>query len=71
MTEKTHRVPSLTVEHVSANHNVSVQAANHAVARTGPEAGILEEITGRSYNRVFQGARRVGHTLRPSPTPTR
>jgi Fic family protein len=53
VTEKLIEFPTLTVKHVAETHGVSIQAANHAVARLA-EAGILEEITGRSYNRVFQ-----------------
>lgn len=70
VTEKLIEFPSLTVKHVSATHNVSVQAANHAVARLA-EAGILEEVTGRSYNRVFQAPAVLDILFRPSPTPTR
>ena len=70
MTEKLIEFPSLTVKHVSATHNVSVQAANNAVARL-TEAGSLEEVTGRSYNRVFQAPAVLDILFRPSPTPTR
>ena len=70
VTEKLIEFPSLTVKHVSATHSVSVQAANHAVARL-TEAGILEEVTGRSYNRVFQAPAVLDILFRPVPTPTR
>ena len=70
VTEKLIEFPSLTVKHVSATHSVSVQAANHAVARL-TEAGILEEVTGRSYNRVFQAPAVLDILFRPAPKPTR
>ena len=70
VTEKLIEFPSLTVKHVATTHNVSVQAANHAVARLSA-AGILEEVTGRSYNRVFQAPAVLDILFRPSPMPTR
>ena len=47
--------PSVTVKAVAVAHNVSVQAANNAVTRLH-QIGIVEEVTGRSYNRIFQAA---------------
>lgn len=70
VTEKLIEFPSLTVKHVAATHNVSVQAANHAVARL-TEAGVLEEVTGRSYNRVFQAPEVLNILFRPAPAPGR
>jgi len=45
--------PSLNVKTVAEAYGVSNQAANTAVARL-VEAGVLEEVTGSNYNRVFQ-----------------
>jgi Fic family protein len=52
VTEKLIEFPSLSVKHISDAHGVSPQAANNAVNRL-VELGVLEEVTGRSYNRVF------------------
>ena len=68
VTEKLIEYPSLTVKHVSETHHVSIQAANSAVARL-TELGVLEEITGRSYNRVFQAPAVFDLLFRP-PTST-
>jgi Fic family protein len=46
-------LPSVTVKAVAETHHVSNQAANNAVARLA-DLRVLEEVTGRSYNRVFQ-----------------
>jgi Fic family protein len=67
VTEKLIGFPSLTVKHVAESHGVSIQAANSAVARLS-ELGVLEETTGRSYNRVFQ-APAVFDILFRSPAP--
>ena len=67
VTEKLIEFPSLTVKHVAESHGVSIQAANSAVARLS-ELGVLEETTGRSYNRVFQ-APAVFDILFRSPAP--
>lgn len=69
VTEKLIEYPSLTVKHVAATHGVSIQAANNAVARL-TAAGILEEVTGRSYNRMFQAPAVLDILFRPGPTPT-
>ena len=53
ITAKLIEFPSLTVKAEADTHGVSVQAANNAVARL-EEFGVLEEVTGKSYNRVFQ-----------------
>ena len=45
--------PSLNVKAVAEAYGVSNQAANTAVARL-VDAGVLEEVTGSNYNRVFQ-----------------
>lgn len=52
-TEKLIEQPVITVKDVAETHDVSSQAANSAVARL-VEAGVLREISGKSYNRVFQ-----------------
>lgn len=52
VTEKLIEFPSLTVKHISEAHDVSPQAANNAVNRL-VDLGVLEEVTGRTYNRVF------------------
>lgn len=52
VTEKLIEFPSLTVKHISEAHGVSPQAANNAANRL-VQLGVLEEVTGRSYNRVF------------------
>ena len=69
VTEKLIEYPSLTVKHVAATHGVSIQAANNAVARL-TAAGILEEVTGRSYNRMFQAPAVLDILFRPGPTRT-
>jgi hypothetical protein len=69
VTEKLIEYPSLTVKHVAATHGVSIQAANNAVARL-TTAGILEEVTGRSYNRMFQAPAVLDILFRPGPVPT-
>jgi cell filamentation protein, protein adenylyltransferase len=66
VTEKLIEYPSLTVRHIAESHRVSTQAANSAVARL-VEFGILEEVTGRSYNRVFQAPAVFDILFRPSP----
>ncbi|WP_020378384.1 Fic family protein [Candidatus Microthrix parvicella] len=53
VTEKLIEFPTLTVKHISKAHGVSPQAANNAAHRL-MQLGVLEEVTGRSYNRVFQ-----------------
>lgn len=53
ITERLIEYPTLTVKHVAEAHEVSIQAANSAVGRLA-SLGILEEITGRTYKRVFQ-----------------
>ena len=45
--------PLVTVKYISQRHDVSNQAANAAVKRL-VEAGVVREISGKSYNRVFQ-----------------
>jgi Fic family protein len=52
VTEKLIEHPTITVKHVADVHGVSVQAANSAVTRL-VEFGVVSEITGRNYNRVF------------------
>lgn len=42
----------MTVKNIAESHNVSAQAANNAVTRL-VDLGVLSEITGRNYNRVF------------------
>lgn len=44
--------PTVTVKNIADSHDVSAQAANNAVTRL-VDLGVLAEITGRSYNRVF------------------
>jgi len=63
--EKLIEFPSLTVKHVAETHKVSIQAANNAVSRL-VDAGVLEEITGRSYNRVFQAPGVLEILFRPT-----
>ena len=65
VTEKLIEYPSLTVKHVSETHRVSIQAANNAVARL-TELGVLEETTGRSYNRGFQAPAVFDILFRPT-----
>ncbi|MCP4306395.1 MAG: Fic family protein [bacterium] len=57
--------PSLTVKAEADAHNVSVQAANNAVSRL-VEFGVLEEVTGKSYNRVFQAPAVLQILFRPT-----
>lgn len=45
-------LPVVTVPNVSSRYDVSFQAANKAVARL-VASGLLEEVTGRTYGRVF------------------
>ncbi len=52
VTEKLIEHPTVTVKNIADSHNVSAQAANSAVARL-VDVGVLSEITGRNYNRVF------------------
>jgi len=44
--------PIFTVQSVSDRHNVTFPTANRAVARL-QEAGLVSEITGRNYARMF------------------
>ncbi len=67
VTEKLIEFPSLTVKHISETHGVSSQAANNAVNRL-VDLGVLEEVTGRSYNRVFH-ATAVFNILFRTPDP--
>lgn len=55
VTEKLIEFPSLSVKHISEAHGVSPQAANNAVNRL-VELGVIEEVTGRTYNRVFHAS---------------
>lgn len=57
--------PSVTVKAVAEAHHVTNQAANSAVARL-VELGVLEEVTGRSYNRVFQAPAVLDILFRPT-----
>lgn len=57
--------PSVTVKLVADTHPVSVQAANNAVNRL-LDMGVLEEVTGKSYNRVFQAPGIFEILFRPS-----
>ncbi len=68
VTERLIEYPSITVKHVAAAHGVSKQAANVAVARL-VDAGILSEVTGRNYSRVFQAPDVLEILFRPGPTP--
>lgn len=68
VTERLIEYPSITVKHVAATHGVSNQAANVAVGRL-VDAGILGEVTGRNYNRVFQAPEVLDILFRPGPTP--
>lgn len=52
VTEKLIEYPTVTVKSIAVSHNVSAQAANNAVTRL-VDLGVLNEITGRNYNRVF------------------
>lgn len=52
VTEKLIEHPTVTVKNIADSHDVSAQAANNAVTRL-VDLGVLDEITGRSYNRVF------------------
>lgn len=52
VTEKLIEHPTVTVKNIADSHHVSAQAANNAVTRL-VGLGVLSEITGRSYNRVF------------------
>jgi Fic family protein len=52
VTEKLIEYPTVTVKNIAESHDVSAQAANNAVARL-VDLGVLSEITGRNYNRVF------------------
>lgn len=62
--------PSLTVKFVAGEHGVSNQAANNAVRRL-VESGVIEEMTGRSYNRVFQAPVVLEILFRPTrPDPS-
>ncbi len=45
---------------------MSLQAANRGIGRL-VEEGILEEITGRSYDRVFQAPAVMDILFRPTP----
>lgn len=58
-------LPSVTARAVARNHEVSAQAANNAVNRLA-ELGVLEESTGRSYNRVFRAPEVFDILFRPS-----
>lgn len=49
---------------------MSNQTANNAVARL-VDAGILGEVTGRNYNRIFQAPAVLDIIFRPAPTPSR
>lgn len=61
--------PSLTVKFVAGAHGVSNQAANNAVRRL--VLGVIEEMTGRSYNRVFQAPVVLEILFRPTrPDPS-
>lgn len=53
VTAKLIEFPTVTVRSVAQVHHVSNQAANGAVNRL-VQLGVLEEATGRNYNRVFQ-----------------
>jgi Fic family protein len=66
VTEKLIEFPSLTVKHVAMTNGVSIQAANNAVSRL-TTMGILEETTGRAYNRVFQAPAVLDILFRPAP----
>lgn len=57
--------PSVTVKAVAEAHQVTNQAANSAVARL-TDLGVLEEVTGRSYNRVFQAPAVLDILFRPA-----
>jgi len=57
--------PSVTVKAVAEAHQVTNQAANNAVARL-TDLGVLEEVTGRSYNRVFQAPAVLDILFRPA-----
>jgi Fic family protein len=65
VTAKLIELPSVTVKAVSEAHKVTNQAANSAVTRLA-QLGILEEVTGRSYNRVFQAPAVLDILFRPS-----
>lgn len=47
--------PSVTVKSIASKHQVSVQAANHAVNRL-VELRIIREVTGKQYARIFEAA---------------
>jgi Fic family protein len=57
--------PSVTVKAVAEANDVSNQAANNAVGRL-VDLAILEEVTGRSYNRVFQAPAVLEILFRPT-----
>ncbi|HEX4902424.1 MAG TPA: helix-turn-helix domain-containing protein [Acidimicrobiales bacterium] len=65
MTAKLIEHPSVTVKAVAEAHQVTNQAANSAVARL-TDLGVLEEVTGRSYNRVFQAPAVLDILFRPA-----
>jgi Fic family protein len=65
ITAKLIEFPSLTVKAEADAHSVSVQAANNAVSRL-VEFGVLEEVTGKSYNRVFQAPAVLQILFRPT-----
>jgi len=65
ITERLIEYPTVTVKHVAETHRVSTQAANGAVARL-VELGVLDEVTGRSYNRVFQAPAVFDILFRPA-----
>jgi len=65
VTAKLIELPSVTVKAVADSHKVTNQAANNAVARL-TQLGVLEEVTGRSYNRVFQAPAVLDILFRPS-----
>lgn len=70
VTEKLIEYPTVTVKSIADRHDVSAQAANNAVARL-VDLGVLSEISGRRYNRVF-GAQAVFDILfRGDATATR
>jgi Fic family protein len=52
VTQKLIEHPTVTVKNIADGNSVSAQAANNAVTRL-VDLGVLAEITGRSYNRVF------------------
>lgn len=57
--------PTVTVKFVADAHGVSNQAANNAVGRL-VKLGVLEEVTGRTYKRVFQTPAVLDILFRPT-----